>query len=412
MRDGAGYAIVLALLLVSAGCVAPANDGTDGADGGIDVEGAGLPVDPDLVFDRVTDLTGADPPRPGSIRVVTPSEDPQNGSAGGIDPVPAFFERMDVDSDADEGLNRSEALELENGMTNLGVGTVTLFAGDNDSETVEYVLAHEFVHYVQAARDRPAGLLSELGTTTDAVFVAASLLEGSAVFATNAYIEEHMAANLTNSGLYFDLRERLAGGSYPDYANSRYIVGWRYVSGRLSSPAAFDRLYADPPRTSEQVIHGLDPGEEPPRPLSVSVDAGSYRHVDTDRLGEGFIRVALRNGLSRSRAASAAAGWGNDTLRTYLPESGGDPSYAWTVRFDDAHDRTAFVDALRASLDARGFRSGGTWTVANASVSFGVRTVGETSVVVLVGTESFVSATSVSGGGRAVSIALPEYGSD
>ncbi|MFB6295504.1 MAG: hypothetical protein ABEH66_01525 [Halobacteriales archaeon] len=183
MSRQAWEAVALAALLLVAGCAAPTHEGPTPAangsgtpvenagtpgkpadDAGIAVEGAGLPVDPDVVFDRVTALLGANASRPDAIRVVTPPDpDDVNASrGGGFDPAPAFFEVMDVDSDPDEGLNASEALALENGRTNLGLGTVTLFTGENDSETVHYVLAHEFVHYVQGARDRGTQLRSRL----------------------------------------------------------------------------------------------------------------------------------------------------------------------------------------------------------------------------------------------------------
>lgn len=403
-------AVVLATLLLLSGCTAPSHGGTTPGEteSGISVNGAGLPVDADVVFDRVTRLMGADAPRPESIRVVTPPEpgEVNESSGAGLDPAPAFFEVMDVDSDPGEGLNASETRALENGMTNLGIGTVTLFTGENDSETVHYVLAHEFAHYVQAARDRHAGLRSTLGTTTDADFVIGSLLEGAAVYATNAYIEEHIGGNLTNSGLYFDLRERLEPGSFSAYANTRYVVGWRYVADRLDSPGAFDSLYENPPRTGEQVIHGLTPGEEPPRALSVSAETGRYRRVATDRLGEGFLRIALQNGPSRTRANRAAAGWGNDTLRTYLPEGGGDPGYAWIIRFDDPANRSQFTETLRESLSTRGTRTGGVWTVPDTA-TFDLDVAGEETVAVLAGNESFVRNTSASGSNGTVSIALP-----
>ncbi|MFB6295505.1 MAG: hypothetical protein ABEH66_01530 [Halobacteriales archaeon] len=243
--------------------------------------------------------------------------------------------------------------------------------------------------------------------TTDAAFVLASLVEGAAVHATDAYIAEYIDEDLTNSALYLDLRGRLAPGSFPEYANSRYIVGWRYVSARAPSPNATDHVYENPPRTGEQVIHRLAPGAEPPRPLSVTASTGRYRRVGTDRLGEGFLRVALRNGHSRERANRAAAGWGNDTLRTYLPEGGGDPAYAWTLRFDDAENRSQFVATLRESLSSRGNRTAGVWTVPGTA-TFDLRLVGEETAVVLAGNESFVGNTNVSGSDAEVSISLPD----
>lgn len=399
-------AIVLAAAIMIAGCTAPVSEDPKTMDPGeIAVEGAGLPVDPNTVFDRVTRLTGANTTPPDSIRVITPA-DRGNTSRNdpGFDPAPAFFEVMGVDSEG--GLNESEAATLENGRTNLGTGAITMYTGSNDSRNVHYVLAHEFVHYVQAARSRMATLQNSLDSTTDARFVLGSLIEGAAVYTTDAYIERHVEGNVTNSELYFDVRERLGAGSYPAYTNSRYIAGWRYLEQRDPGYDAMDPVYEDPPRTGEQVIHNLTPGSEPPRNLSVTETTGAYRRIGTDRLGEGFLRILLRNGLDRDSANAAAAGWGNDSLRTYRPRSGGSAAYAWVLRFDDADNRTEFASAFEDSLAARGTRTDGGWRINGTAL--GLERIGSDTAVVLVGTDHVVGNTRVSGSEGNVSITLPE----
>lgn len=399
-------AVAIAVMIMVAGCAAP-TDGDTGTEGSSDIEvnGAGLPVDPDTVLDRVTRLTGANTTPPDSIRVVTPTDrENATGNDPGFDPAPAFFKVMGVDSES--GLNESEAAALENGRTALGTGAITMYTGANDSRTVHYVLAHELVHYVQTARDRVVTLQNALDSTTDARFVLGSLIEGAAVYTTDAYIAQHIDGNVTNSELYIDLRERLRAGSYPAYTNSRYIAGWRYLEDRDPGYGAMDQVYENPPRTGEQVIHGLAPGSEPPRNLSVTENTGGYRRIGTDRLGEGFIRIALRNGLDRDRANAAGAGWGNDTLRTYRPRAGGSAAYAWVLRFDDASNRTEFVSALEDSLTARGTQTEAGWRV--DQTAFGLTRVGDDSAVVTVGTDRFVRNTRISGGDGTVSITLPE----
>jgi hypothetical protein len=401
-------AVALALALVIAGCAAPAHD-RPAAEGPtkIQVDGAGLPVEPGVVYDRVSRLTGANATPPDSVRVLTPADrsgTTGNESAPGFDPAPAFFEVMGVDSEG--GLNQTEAAALENGRTNTWTGGITMFTGENDSRTIHYVLAHEFVHYVQTSRDRIETLRERLDATTDARFVLGSLIEGAAVYATDAYIAEHLEGNGTKSDLYVAVRSRLRPGSFPAYANSRYIAGWRYIEERDPPHDATDSVYETPPRTGEQLLHGLDPAVEPPRPLSITEERGAYRRIGRDRLGEGFLRIALRNGLDRERANEAAAGWGNGSLRTYRPRSGGSAVYAWVLRFDDAANRTEFVSAFEDSIAARGARTGETWTA--DGTAFGLRAAGEASAVVLAGTDRFVRNTSVSGTNGSVSITLPE----
>lgn len=398
------------VLILTTGCTAPTADVTPTErTGEIEVAGDGLPVDPDVVFDRVTRLMNASPPRPDSIRSIGPAELPDsqpNESATQFDPAPAFFELMGVDTDPDTGLNTTEARALENGKTNLNLGTILLYTGANESRTVEYVLAHEFAHYVQGARDRLGQLNSHLDHTTDGQFVRSSLLEGTAVSVTNAYIESSLGGP-ESTQLYRDLASRLAAGSYPEYVNARYLLGVRYVADRIATLDSLDRLFANPPRTGEQLIHGLRPGTEPPRPLSVAVETGAYRRLRTDRLGEGFIRITLRNGVPTATANAGAAGWGNDTLRTYQSRDDGQPGYVWAIRFDDERNRSQFVETLQESLASRGVKSAGSWVLSDTNASIRFKTIGPETVLVLAGPDQFVDATEVSGSNETVSIALP-----
>jgi len=131
------------------------------------------------------------------------------------------------------------------------------------------------------------------------------------------------------------------------------------------------------------------------------------KEFGTDRLGERFLRIALRTGLGRERANRAAAGWGNDSFRTYRPRSGGSAVYTWVIRFDDAANRTEFASAFEDSLAARASADAGDVRRIDGT-AFDLRSAGDDSAVVLVGTDRFVRNVSVSGSDGNVSIALPE----
>jgi len=326
---------------------------------------------------------------------------------------------MGVEPDPDGVENVST---MENGLTT-GLGQVVIFLGDNETTVVEYVMAHEFVHYVQFAELHDEAVREDVdASTTEGRFVYGSVMEGAAVYATDAYVRRYLDTDRRNSDLYPRIAAGLAPGSADRYRNSRYVLGNRYVADRIDDPAALPSVYEDPPRTAEQVIHGYAPGVEPPRDLSVTVgdggtategandaeDAtgrpGEYVLQGRDRMGEAWLRTALRNGVDRSAARRAATGWGNDSLLTFRSDRGED-AYAWVIRFDDAENRSEFVSVFREYLDARGDREGDRWSV--DGWTFGVRSVGADAVAVLVGPDRFVANASVEGSGGNVTVGMP-----
>lgn len=408
-------AVVLAVVL--AGCTAPSAP-TDGpeTDPGNESDGirvltadgqpaspGRLPVDPDLTFRRVQDILDSNVSPPGSIEVLRPSA--LGGGSGGS--VPRFWTMVGVDSAPLRAANGSSTLAI-NGFTSPLGGVTLVYGNGTQPASVEFVLAHEYVHFVQFSEKRLTALNERLNTrTTDETYVVRSVIEGQAVFATEAYIRRHVAANVSNAALYREVRRRTRPGSVQRYRNSPYVVGEAYVASRIEDPDRIDRVYRDPPTTSEQVIHRLPPGAEPPRNLSVTIaESGAWEPSGYDRMGEAFLRVALRNGLPEARADRAAAGWGNDELRTVRPRNGsGNTSYVWILRWDDAANASEFESAFADYLDARGYRTGGRWTVEGAA--FDLRSVDSTTTAVLAGDRRLVENASVEGTDGRVRIALP-----
>jgi len=396
---------VLAVVVVLAGCAAPASppesppaaEGDRSAgDRGIRLNGGDLPADPNRTFARVQELMGTDVEPPDEVRVESspPSRDGEFGAPSGFWVVLGVEPATAVDgarNGTEGGITRSQG--------------ITIYTGSNDTETLRLVLVHEFVHAVQFRNGRFDQLARNVSRlTVDGRYVHRAILEGVAVYVTDAYADRYPDVDGNNSRL-LDRRVRgLSPGSLDRYSLSRYVVGARYVDLRVDGPDATAELYANPPNTSEQLIHGYAPGAEPPRPIDVRVDGtdDGWGTARADRMGEAWIRTALRNGLNATAAHAAAAGWGNDELLTL--SNGPNRSYVWAIRFDDAGNATEFEGAFRRYLDARGTRSNGTWTVANRTVD--VRPVAPETVVVLVGNDSLVESASVGGSAATVAVDL------
>ncbi len=396
--------VAVAVVLLVAGCGAPVATPTDSGPGPDDVPGGTdrqpanvtvqngtLAVDPGLVFARVQTVAGTNVTPPERVRAFGNETDYGNASLGGSG-LPPFQEAVGLQTGP---LENASDLQLQFAGQTSALGTVVVYAGPNaTTDDVRTVVTHEFVHYIQFKQGRSAQLRQQVETgTTDGGYVVRSLLEGPAVYTTDAYLERYTDNGTRNSPVYRAIEGALPEGHVGRYGNSQYVEGFEYISSRIDDPATLPQVYRSPPITSEQVIHNLSADEEPPMPLEASVaPAEGWQEVGTDRLGEAFVRTTLAVGVPQARAARAAAGWGNDRLYVYRGADRPDASYAWAFTWDDADEAAEFERALREYLDTRGERRDSLWSV-DDDLTARVLTPSERSTVLLLGTESFVAET-------------------
>ena len=397
-------AATLAAVLVVAGCQAPVAGPADGSlapDGGPDsadrvpanitVQNGTLAVDPGLVFARVGTVAGTNVTPPERVRAFDDESDYGNASLGGGG-LPPFQEAVGLKTGP---VPNASDIGLQFAGQTSALGTVVVYAAPNaTADDARLVVAHEFVHYIQFKQGRSTQLRQRVGSgTTDGSYVVRSLLEGAAVYTTDAYLERYTDNGTRNSPVYRAIAGALPPGHVARYGNSQYVEGAEYVASRVDDPADIPRIYRSPPTTSEQVIHNLSADEEPPVPLEASVEpAEGWREVGTDRLGEAFVRTTLAVGVPQARADRAAAGWGNDRLYVYRTPDRADASYVWAFAWDDDAEAAEFERALRAYLDARGERRDSRWTL-DSGLTARVLTPTERSTVLVLGNGSFVAGT-------------------
>jgi len=393
--------VLLAALVVLAGCGASPGDDATPTNGttvsgttptastttppaSVEVREGTLPVNATRVFERVRSVLGSDVGPPASVVVGNDSA----RTAAGTVPVRPFWRTVGVTVESPTG---PEPL-AESGYTT-GLGTVVVTPGDeSNASSVRTVLAHEYVHYVQVASGDAERLRGDLPETTDGRFVARAVLEGVAVATTDAYLDRYRPETRPNEALYDRIAVTYPAGSAQRYANLQYLAGTDYATARLDTPADHTELYERPPRTGEQVLHGLAPGTEPPRALSVTLTTDSYTEVGRDTLGEPFVRTVLAGAVDAETATRAATGWGNDTLVTV--RDGDAVGYAWTLRWDDAANASEARNALAVTL-------------ASLSGDSRLTVVDDETLVVLIGDERFVEEATVSGENGDVSVDAP-----
>ena len=276
----------------------------------------------------------------------------------------------------------------------------------NASESViANVLAHELSHRYQSDGRREL-LLDEFGReylqTTDGGGVQRALVEGGPTYVADTYADEH----LSNSP---NLSEEITA-RWDDFGIVRRVLwsghylGAAYFHQRIDSPQGLDEVYADPPRTTEQVLHP-ERDDEPPRNLSVSVNvsASAWETGRRDVRGELYTRILLGPALGSDRAAEAAAGWGMDRELVFYRST--DQGQAWVLRWDDAANATEFEDAFRAFLDRRANATDGRWS--HDGHAFDVLRVSDETVVVLWGDAGFVDGATVAGDDGSITVTPP-----
>ncbi|MFB6072081.1 MAG: hypothetical protein ABEJ88_03845 [Halobacterium sp.] len=391
--------VLVAALLVLAGCGGNA--------------GTAAPSNPQPTDSTTPDATTA----PGATTTSSPERDPvehvnvtERGATLGDVNATKVWERVDdmVDVDAEPppvvvrprpteqrvtptpfeasfgATNATYDYTLPGGLfdTQLGRYRVVVWRppGATDAQ-VEYTLAHEFLHAHQV------GVYGLSGDRDDLAAMTAT--EGVTEYLAWRYAEQY-----TDYDAEAALRELFA--DLPPMgraARAEYYFSATYARNHTDPDAPFRSMNENRPTTAEQVLHGLAPGSEPPRPLTVhgqSGNAGVFLSALVETEGEAQLRFLLQYGLSRARAARAAAGWGNDRVATF--RRGGSEGFAWVIRWDSRAEAREF-ERLFADFDA------------NVSEPLRLEAVGEETTVVLAGSPAFVGNATVTGTAANVTVA-------
>jgi hypothetical protein len=128
--------------------------------------------------------------------------------------------------------------------------------------------------------------------------------------------------------------------------------------------SAVDAIWADPPQSSEQVLHPekYDARDRPvvlPAP-DLRAAAEGFRDAASDVLGELGVRTWLASAVPATIAERAAAGWGGDRATLFVPiaESPPDagtapgPFVTWSTGWDDVTDAEDFAREAAVVLAA------------------------------------------------------------
>jgi hypothetical protein len=272
----------------------------------------------------------------------------------------------------------------------------------NDLSALDRVtFAHEYTHALQDYHFGLDTLPLEDGNNSDATMAALCLIEGDAVMSQTYY----MLGSLTADELMAVLQEAEQSESGQFDSAPRFMqvdllfpYGREYdedeLEGGLSFVAALyneneweavNQAYADPPRSTEQILHPEKYLGERDDPVEVTLPdlagvlGGKWVHYDADVLGELYVRTYLETYVALGMAKEAAEGWDGDRF-VYLKNDAEDKLLVWRSTWDTAEDAGEFFEAYSAfvydkydgqweSLSEMG--TSRQWTMADSNVYLG-----------------------------------------
>jgi len=227
----------------------------------------------------------------------------------------------------------------------------------------EITMAHEITHAVEDQNFDLAALTGEAGSgDADRDTAVLSLIEGDATVVEQAYTMQVMSGMDLASALFGSLGALGATSTTPPYLlhsiEFPYLTGSEFVNALYSQGGwqAVNQAYAQPPASTEQVMHpdkylaGEAPVTVAIPDLSGAIGSGWNIQAE-DSIGEFDVRELIGTELPRTRARTAAAGWGGGSYRYY--ERNGQPLLVLSLVWDSDKDADEFAGGIQVVLAKR-----------------------------------------------------------
>jgi hypothetical protein len=226
----------------------------------------------------------------------------------------------------------------------------------------EITYAHEFTHALQ---DQAFGIKDFLGTATDQsdrALARSAITEGDATLLMTLWAQRYLtpqelgqvgsAGNPASQAIMDRMPAILKDPLLYPYTSGLQVAFAAYQDG---GNAGIDKLYANPPDSTEQILHAdkRAAGEKPvavtfPDDLADRLGAG-WKVALQDTLGELLLEIVLRDG-GASGTGDAAAGWGGDRI-ALLEGPDGKVAVVLDTTWDTADDAAEFEAALAPTVE-------------------------------------------------------------
>jgi hypothetical protein len=243
--------------------------------------------------------------------------------------------------------------------------TKEMFVLSQENELVgepRAILAHEFTHALQDQHFDLAKLEPPNSSDYDRNLAVSALIEGDALWTTGLYAQSYMPA-----GDYLKLKYAAMPVPPDDTPRFPYYLGelglfpyeWgdafvgEVLTRDLYKFEAVNKVFADPPASTEQIMHPekyLDTRDDPlpvtVPPLTSTLGTGwTYKHGAS--IGEFSLQRLLAYNYS-DNPEEEAAGWGGGRYDLYT--KGEDALLITVTRWDTPEDATEFHEALEVTF--------------------------------------------------------------
>lgn len=228
--------------------------------------------------------------------------------------------------------------------------------------------AHEFTHALQdAAYDLTNGLKTDEETCRkDSEYCAAvqSLIEGDATLSEQLWLL-HDATKQDRDQIdqFYSTYQSPVYDSAPEFLQQDftfpYDKGVYFVLDffQKGGYAAVDKLYQNPPVSTEQIMHpDRYPNDQPVRldlPDFSTALGADWKEIDRNNMGEWYTYLILAFGdqpdtrLNEDTALKAAEGWGGDTYVVYSDANAEKTALVYLSTWDTSADGREFWQALQ-----------------------------------------------------------------
>ncbi len=231
----------------------------------------------------------------------------------------------------------------------------------------EMVLAHELTHALQEQHFSIGEKLDILGND-DKTLALRCVVEGDALLAGFGYLfgflDEENIAQVNDSvvGNIDETRSTLSDEipvAIMEQLLFQYYGGVSFVSRYLNERGwlGINRIYSDPPLSTEQVLHPEKYIDNPDPPTRISLGALSllfpagWTEIEDNVLGEFMIRVLFTEFFSKKKGISVAEGWDGDRFIAF--RDGDKTSFIWAAVWDSVDDAEEFTDNYQKLLSIK-----------------------------------------------------------
>jgi len=231
-------------------------------------------------------------------------------------------------------------------------------------------LAHEYTHALQDQNFDLNSLPLWDGNNSDLSLAALSVVEGDASLAASFYAYENLSPSELEEIAQNEEGQNEVLDSSPAVVRETllfpYLEGTSFVNAIFAQGGweAVDQLYSDLPKSTEQIIHPdrYLTKDEPQNVTIPDIKAAlgeRWSLLDTDVLGELYLRIYLEAYVDSATAAKASEGWDGDSYAFWEDAAKRDlmvVNSAW----DTPQDAQEFFDAYLVFVNNK---SGGSWSV-------------------------------------------------